>query len=228
MAGIRVLLVDDHAIVRAGVRSLLAPYRDIEVVGEASDAEEAMERVESLHPDVVLMDLRLKGTSGLDAIHELKKKRMAETNIVVLTMVDAPQYFFPVLEAGACGYLLKESDPDELLAAIRAAARGEVFLTPAVARVVLEDYRAQKGSGEDSYATLSERERQVVRLTAEGHPSREIAERLFLSRKTVEKYRASALEKLGLHSRAELINYALSKGLLGTQSLGQPSERLEA
>jgi two-component system response regulator NreC len=225
MPRIRVLLVDDHAIVRAGIRSLLSLQPDIQVVGEASSGEEALELAERLRPDVVLMDLRLKGMSGLEAIRELKK-RLPKINTLALTMVDNPQYFFPVLEAGACGYLLKEAEPEELLTAVRAAARNEAFLSPAVARAVVGGYLAGKGVVEDSYISLTDREREVLRLVAQGYTSRQIAEMLHLSRKTVEKYRASAMEKLGLRSRAELVSYALSRGLLGVPDIeAEPKDK---
>jgi len=164
------------------------------------------------------MDVLMKGMSGLEAIGELKK-RLPEANILALTIVDNPEYFLPVLKSGACGYLLKEAEPEELLAAVRAAAQGIAYLSPRVATVVLSGLQAER----DRYASLSVREREVLALVAQGYTSREVAERLYLSPKTVEKYRARLMGKLGISSRAELISYAVNRGLLRPSTGGDPA-----
>lgn len=217
MPKIRVLLVDDHPVLRVGLRTLLESEPDMEVVGEAGDGQEAVELARRLCPDVVVMDIAMPGVNGLEATRRIRAMDDCETlKVLVLTVHAQERYLFPVLQAGASGYVLKSAADTELVTAIRVVANGGVFLYPSAARMLLEDYlhRARLGEEKDSYETLGERERDVLRLAAEGYTASEIAERLSLSVKTVETYRARIMEKLGLHSRADLVRYALRRGLL--------------
>lgn len=218
MAKIRVLVVDDHGIVRAGIRSMLEAQSDLEVVGEAASGPEALRKAEQLLPDVVLMDLAMQGMSGIEAIKELRR-RLPSVHVLALTIQDNEEYFFPVLRAGALGYVLKEAEPEELLAAIRTVHQGAAFLSPAVAKAVLGSYPEglTLGRERDSYDTLTPREREVLQLVAEGRTNREIANTLYLSVKTVEKHRASMMAKLNLSNRSELVKYAIRKGLIELQ-----------
>lgn len=214
MSKIRVLIADDHNIVRAGIRSLLEDHADITVVGEARSGSEAIEQTIRLQPDVVLMDIAMGDLSGLEATQEIKE-RIPEVNVLALTMYDREEFFFAMLKAGALGYVLKESEPDELLAAIRAVHQGEAFLSPSVTKAVLEDYLAQDTTQtKSSYDSLTLREKEVLRLTAEGKSTREIADMLHLSIKTIEKHRVTMMRKLELHNLSELIKYAIRKGLI--------------
>ena len=214
MNKISVLIADDHAIVRAGIKSLLEGYDDIEVVGEASSGWEAIEQATRLCPDVVLMDIAMGDLSGLEATQEIKERTPA-VNVLALTMHDREEFFFAMLKAGAMGYILKESEPDELLAAIRAVHQGEAFLAPSVTKAVLEDYLTQGLSQTPSrYDRLTLREKEVLRLSAEGHSTREMANMLHLSMKTIEKHRINLMRKLELNNLSELIKYAIRKGLI--------------
>jgi two-component system response regulator NreC len=214
MRKIRVLIADDHIIVRAGVRSLLEDQAEFEVVGEAGSGWEAIELATRLQPDVVLMDIAMGDLSGLEATQEIKE-RSPRVNVLALTMYDREEFFFAMLKAGALGYVLKESEPDELLAAIRAVHQGEAFLSPSVTKAVLEDYLAQGTSQVSSrYDSLTLREKEVLRLTAEGKSTREIADMLHLSIKTIEKHRVRMMRKLELNNLSELIRYAIRKGLI--------------
>ena len=214
MSKIRVLIVDDHGIMRAGIRSLLEGQPDIEIVGEASSGCEAIEQATLLQPDVVLMDIAMRGLSGLEATQAIREHN-PQINVLALTMHDREEYFFAMLKAGALGYVLKESGPAELLAAIRAVHRGEAFLSPGVTKAVLEDYLGQpKDKTQSHYDSLTLREKQVFRLAAEGNTSREIAEMLHISPKTVEKHRSSMMRKLKLDNLSELIKVAVRKGFI--------------
>ncbi len=215
MTAIRVLIADDHVIVRDGVRLILEAQPDMEVVGEASDGREAVEKARALAPDVVVMDIAMPGMSGLEATAVIKKE-LSEVQVVVLTMHEDYQYFFEVLRAGASGYVLKGAASADLLASVRAAHEGGVYLHPTVAKNLVADYVKRMEPGEETarYGGLSERERQVLTLVAEGRTSQQIADALFLSINTVQTHRAHIMEKLKLQNRAELIRYALRKGLI--------------
>jgi two-component system response regulator NreC len=213
---IRLLVADDHPVVRAGLRMLLAAQPDMDVVGEAVDGESAVERALALRPDVVVMDVAMEGMDGLAATREIVS-RLPRTKVVILTMHNNEEYLRQALDAGATGYVLKEAVDTEIAVAIRVVHRGEVFLYPSFTRVLLGDLvetgEPEDQSQQDGYELLSEREREVLRLVALGDTNREIAERLFLSVRTVETYRARLMEKLNLKSRGELVRYALRKGL---------------
>jgi DNA-binding NarL/FixJ family response regulator len=210
---IRVLLVDDHTMFREGVRALLSSYDDIEVVGEAADGRKAIEKVAQLHPDVVLMDIAMPGLSGLDATLELRRLE-PDSRVLILTQYDNREYVFPILKAGAAGYVLKHAAATDLVSAIRAVHAGGSFLYPTVAKAVLDRYLTQGQVPEDPYETLSDREQQVLRLVAQGRTNKEIAELLVLSVKTVMGHRANLMEKLGIHNRTELVKYAIRHGLI--------------
>ncbi len=218
MRKIRVLLVDDHTILRDGIKALLSLYDDIEVVGEASDGKEGVDRVYELHPDVVLMDLAMPGLGGLEATIEIHKASPA-SKVLILTQHDNKEYIFPVLKAGASGYVLKKAAGTELVTAIRAVHKGQSFLDPSVAKMVIDGYVVGGGERDQSeeFDRLSDREKQVLKLVAEGRSNKEIADLLCLSVKTVMGHRANVMEKLGIHNRTELIKYAIRKGLIGVE-----------
>jgi DNA-binding NarL/FixJ family response regulator len=215
MNKIRVLLAEDHTIVRKGLRSLLDGEAGIEVIGEAEDGREAVEKVGQLLPDVVLMDITMPSLNGLEATRQIKK-RFPEVKVVILTMHANEEYIFQILRAGASGYLVKQAAPTELLSAIQAAYRGESFLSPSISRKVIAEYiqQAEATAEKDSYDQLTDREREVLQLIAEGHPNREIADLLHISVKTVETHRANLMDKLDIHSTAELTRYAIRKGVI--------------
>ena len=210
---IRVLLADDHAVLRSGLRALLNAEPDIEVVGEAADGEEAVALAERLRPAVVVMDLSMPRMDGLQATR-LISSNLAETRVLVLTMHAEDQYLLRVLDAGGAGYVLKDSADIELIEAIRAVHRGEAYLYPSAVRMLLEAYRHGVRPSDTPANPLTEREEEVLKLTAEGFSNSEIAGRIYLSPKTVDTYRQRIMEKLGLHHRSELVRYALEHGLL--------------
>lgn len=215
---IRVLLVDDHAVLRAGLRALINAESDMEVVGEAGNGEDAIARARELRPDVVVMDIAMPKLNGLEATKRIVELGLP-TKVLVLTMHSEEQYLTQVLQSGGMGYVLKRSADTELMEAIRTVYRGEAFLYPSATRLLVEDYLGKiKGSQErDSLHELTEREREVLKLTVEGFSNQEIADKLIISPKTVDTYRARIMEKLNLHHRSELIRYALKKGLLRAQ-----------
>ena len=211
----RLLLVDDHAVVRSGLRMLLEPEADFEIVGEAGSGREALKAVAEMRPDIVLMDIGLPDISGIEAAAEIKRLR-PETAIVALTIHEDEEYFFKMLEAGASGYVPKRAAPEELVTAIRAAARGEVYLYPSLAKLLVKDYIAQEPSGAAARTLdgLTAREQEVLELLAEGAGNPEIADRLHISPKTVARHRENIMGKLNLHSRSELVKYAIRKGII--------------
>lgn len=214
------LLVDDHTVLRTGLRMLLNAQPDMEVVGEASDGAEAIERALELQPDVVLMDITMEGMNGLTATRRLKDL-IPRAKVLVLTMHDDQEYLREMLRAGATGYVLKRAADSELVVAIRAVQRGEVFVYPSLASVLLRDLgrtvKVHENLQETGVEALSEREREVLRLVALGHTNQQIASQLFLSVKTIETYRARLMKKLNLENRAALVRCALRNGLLDDQ-----------
>ncbi len=215
MKKIRVLVADDHAVLRAGLRMLINSQSDMEVAAEAADSAEALERVGLLQPDLVLMDITMPGGGGIPVIPAVLKA-CPKTRVLVLTMHDDPTYLRATMEAGATGYLVKSAADTELLTAIRTVAAGRTFVNlPGFAPDALTTgQRAEPTGPRDQPSPLSEREREVLALVAQGHSNREIADRLGISIKTVETYRARLMEKLELRSRADLVRYALERGLL--------------
>lgn len=217
---IRILLADDHAMLRAGLRALLDAEEGLEVVGEAGTGEEAVELAQSLHPDVIVMDLSMPGIGGLEATRRIagEAANAAEaeptSRVLVLTMHAEEEHLLPVLEAGGSGYVNKRSADEELIEAIRTVARGDVFLYPEAAKLLLQGFRGKPVGEEDPLTRLSERELEVLGFTAEGFSAAEIGRKLSISPKTVDTYRSRIMEKLGLHHRSELVRFALRQGLL--------------
>jgi DNA-binding NarL/FixJ family response regulator len=211
---IRILLVDDHPVLRSGLEALLDLEDGMQVVGQASTGEEGIEKARLLRPEVVVMDLAMPGMDGLEATREIVAQGPA-TKVLVLTSQSEDEFLLPVLEAGASGFVRKTSADRDLIQAIRTVAGGEVFLYPSATRLLLRQYRtAGERAASSPLQKLSEREREVLALTAEGYSSAEIGKKLFLSPKTVDTYRARLMQKLGLTHRAELVRLALETGLL--------------
>jgi two-component system response regulator NreC len=212
---IRLLLVDDQDIVRAGLRSLLERHPDMEVVGEAAGGREAIALAQKLQPDVVLMDITMPDTNGAEATRRIKEIA-PEVHVLALTIHEDEAYFFEMLNAGACGYIPKRASPDDLLAAIRVAAAGDVYLHPIVAGTLVQDYlrRVRSGTERESYDGLTRRQREVLTLIAEGLSNQDIGIHLGISIRTVERHRENTMSRLNLHSRTDLVKYALRKGLI--------------
>jgi DNA-binding NarL/FixJ family response regulator len=211
---LKVLLVDDHAMFRAGIKALIELEGGMKVTGEAGSGEEAVDRVRELRPDVVVMDLSMPGSNGLEATRRIAALGF-DTKVLVLTVHAEEEYLVPVVEAGASGYLTKTSADTDLLEALRVVARGQVFLPPKATTLLLQRYKERDADDEASRMhVLSAREREVLALTAEGYSSREIGQKLFISPKTVDTYRSRIMEKLGLSHRSELVRFALEVGLL--------------
>jgi DNA-binding NarL/FixJ family response regulator len=217
MERIRILLADDHALLRAGVAALLRMEEDFEVVGEVGTGEDAVTQAAILRPDLVVMDLAMPGIGGLEATRRIIALE-AGIRVLILTVHAQEEYLLSVLEAGASGYVTKQSADDELREAIRTVARGQVFLYPSGARMLLQQFRSpvDESAGADPVKRLSGREREVLRRTAEGFSATEIGERLQISPKTVDTYRQRVMEKLKLSHRSELVRFALREGLLTT------------
>ncbi len=215
MKKITVLLADDHRILREWVKSLLEKAQDIEVVGEASEGGEAVAKAQALSPDIVLMDITMPGMNGLEATRQIKALR-PNTRVLILSMHESNQYISQFLRSGASGYVLKDTAASELVGAIRAVFQGDAFLYPSIARKLLEEYLLKVQSGEEveSYDGLTGREREVLRMIAEGKSNKEIADALSLSIRTVQAHRANLMAKLHMHDRTELVRYAIRKGLI--------------
>jgi two-component system response regulator NreC len=212
---ISVVLVDDHAVVRSGLRLLLDGQDDIEVVGEAGNAKDAIFRARALKPDVILLDVVMPGESGVEVLPKLLKES-PETKVVVLSMQDDPSYVREAFANGASGYVLKEAADEEVVSAVRDIAAGGRYVHPALgARLVAAEAQERAAAEADP---LSDREREVLRLLALGHTNQEIAEQLYISVRTAESHRAHIMQKLGLSTRAELVRYALAQGLLADKS----------
>jgi len=215
MDKIRLLLVDDHKIVRAGLKMLFQAEPDMEIVGEASSGASALKQVAELKPDVVIMDVAMPGMSGIEATRHIKEAS-PETAVIALTMHEDEQYFFQMLAAGASGYVPKRAAPDDLVSAIRAVSQGQVFLYPSLAKLLVADYleRADPEVDLSVAAELTPREREVLTCIAEGYTNREIGENLTISVKTVDRHRENIMHKLNLQSRVDLVKYAIEKGMI--------------
>ena len=212
MSKIKVLLVDDHAILRAGLRALLETYPDIKVVGEASDGQEAICKVRELHPDVVLMDVAMPGMNGLAATRHILAEN-PDIRVLILTQYDNKEYVLPLLQAGAAGYVLKQAADTDLITAIRAVYQGQSFLYPPIAKLLLEAYVSEE-EPTDPYERLTPREREILIFIAQGYTNRQIAEILHISPKTVDVHRTRLMQKLDLHNVAEITRYAIRRGLV--------------
>lgn len=216
MNKIKVLLADDHAILRAGLKMLLDAEPDMEVVGEAEDGFAAIKKTAELEPDVVLMDITMPGLNGLETTREILAAH-PDVKVLVLTMHDDEVYLRQFLSAGASGYVVKKAADTELTAAIRAVCRGEIFVYPSLAKAMVKEYLGispKQKKRFDQSCSLSEREKEVLTLIAQGYTNRQAAQKLYLSVKTVETYRARIMEKLQLRTRAELVRYAIQEGFL--------------
>ena len=215
MRKIRVLVVDDHTIVRDGICALLALAPDIEVVGEAGNGREALDKVRQLAPDVVLMDIAMPVMDGLEATRRVRKE-FPGTKVLVLTQYTEKEYIFPIIEAGAQGFLSKTAASSELTSGIRAVHGGESFLSPVVAKAFVEDYQRGTPGREkgDPYRQLTGREREVLKLVAEGYTTKEIADLLVVSTKTVEGHKTNLMAKLDIHNKTDLVKYAIRKGII--------------
>ena len=212
MDKIKILIVDDHAIMRDGIRALLNLNDDIEIVGEASTGQGAVEKASELAPDVIIMDIALPGMDGLEATRRILKQN-PKSRVLILTQYDDKEYILSAIRAGGAGYLPKRALGSELVTAIKAVNRGESFLYPSAASALIADYRNQAKNG-DIYSQLTPREREVFKLIAEGYTSRQIADKLFISLKTVTGHRTNLMEKLELHNRTDLIKFAMRKGIV--------------
>ena len=216
MSPIRILLVDDHAVVRAGLRMLLGADPELQIVGEAENGAQALRLTDELAPDVVLMDISMPDMNGIEATRKIKEQA-PNVAVLALTMHEDDQYFFEMLAAGASGYVPKRAAPNDLISAIHAVHKGGVFLFPSVARVLVQDYiqrAARAGTAGHGFDVLTEREREVLTLIAQGLSNQDIADQLVISAKTVNRHRENIMAKLNLHSRVELVRYAIEKGLI--------------
>lgn len=213
MNAIRMLLAEDHTIVRAGIRALLQNLEGIEVVAEAGDGREAIRLIEAHQPDIVLMDIGMAGLNGLEATARIAKE-FPDVRVIILSMYASEEYVLQALRAGAVGYLLKDADMAELEIAIRAVAREETYLSPAVSKHVVADYVRRVGGEPSSLERLTRRQREILQLIAEGHSTQEIAQMLSISVKTVETHRSQLMERLDIHDVASLVRYAIRMGLI--------------
>jgi two-component system response regulator NreC len=211
----RILLADDHTILRAGLKMMLNAQPDMEVVGEAQDGRQAIQEAQRLQPDIVLMDITMPDMNGIEATKQIKRN-LPTARILILTMHEHDEYVFQALRAGASGYMLKEAADTDLISALHIIQSGQFYLSPAAQSVMVGDYlqRVRTGEEKDSYSSLTEREREILKLVAEGYTNNQIAERLIISPKTVDTHRTHIMDKLNLHSRAELVKYAMRRGLL--------------
>lgn len=218
---IRIVLADDHAVLRAGLRLLLDEQLDMKVVGEAADGAEVLELSEALQPDIILLDLTMPRLGGLEAL-PLLRERAPESRVLVLTMHDDQSYLRQVLKNGAAGYVLKKAADAELITAVQSVMRGDVYVQPSMTRTLLDDMLYESEShvtaSDDLWASLSQREQEVLKMVAMGYTGREIGDKLSLSIKTVDTYRARGMGKLGLQSRAALVRFALAQGLMEDSS----------
>lgn len=218
MNTVKILIAEDHTIVRKGLCSILKNEKDIDVIGEAENGKEAIKKVEELTPDVVVMDISMPLLNGLEATLQIKK-RFPEVKVLILTVHSNEEYILEILKAGASGYLVKKAAPEELVAAIHAVSRGNSFLSPSISKSVIKKFLQVAGAeaGLEKSSLLTEREREVLQLIAEGHSTRKIAEMLFISVKTVEAHRSHIMEKLDLHNVADLTRYAIRIGIISPE-----------
>lgn len=207
----RIVIADDHLVVRKGVRVILEMERDLRVVGEARDGPEALALCRELEPDIVLLDISMPGINGIEVARRVQQEQ-PQTRVILLTMHEEDEYFFEAVAVGVAGYVVKGASADELLFAVRSVQQGGIYLYPSLAKKLVADYL--RGKTTAAYEGLTPREREVLALIAEGLPNKQIAERLFVSITTVQTHRAHVMEKLNLHSQAELVKYAIRKGIL--------------
>lgn len=214
MSTIRLLLVDDHQIVRAGLRMLFSAEPEVEIIGEASSGEEAVTLANALRPDVILMDVAMPGIGGIEATRRIKAAQ-PKVAVLALTMHEDEEYFFEMLAAGASGYVPKRAAPDDLLSAIRIVNQGDVYIYPSLARLLVKDFlHRSESSAPETREELTPREQEVLTFIAEGNSNHEIADALVISIKTVDRHRENIMRKLQLHNRVELVKYAIEKGLI--------------
>jgi two-component system response regulator NreC len=218
MKKIRILLADDHTLMRAGIGALLEKQNDMTVIGEAAEGGEALQKVAELRPDVVLMDIAMPGMDGMEATKCIKSRYPA-VKILALTMLEDERYFFQIVQAGASGFILKGALPDELLSAVRSVAEGKVYLYSSLAKTLADEYLSQAGlDGVAAVADgLTDREQQILRLIAQERTGKEIAKQLQISSRTVDRHRDNLMAKLNLHSRTALVKYAIRKGLIDSE-----------
>lgn len=212
---IRIILCEDHKLVRAGIKSLIAGFPGVEVVGEAGDGREGLAMARKENPDMVLMDIAMPGLNGLEATARLAKSQ-SDVKVIILSMYANEEYVLQALRAGAAGYLLKEAATSELKFAIDAVARGEVYLSPAISRTVIEDYLGRVETARDPLEKLTPRQREILQLMVEGNSTRRIAEILHVSTKTVETHRAQLQERLGIYDVPGLVRFAIRVGLISS------------
>ena len=214
MSTITIILADDHVLVRSALRMLLEAQSDMEIIGEAENGREAVALAQSLQPDIVLMDVQMPEMNGIEATRALHET-MPDTAVLALTMYEDEQYFFEMLKAGASGYIPKRAAPDDLVAAIRTVCEGDVFLFPSLATQLVHDYvKKDETPAPPAADELTKRERQVLILIADGHTNPAIAQKLGISAKTVARHRENMMQKLNIHSRTDLVKYAIRKGLI--------------
>ena len=214
MKPIRIVLADDHALVRAGIRALCESFAGIEVVAEAGDGNQALEMVKAHQPDVVLIDIAMKVLNGLEATAQIKRE-FPQVYVIIVSMHGAEDYYvLQAFKAGAAGYLLKDAAVTELKAAITAVMRGEIYLSPQISRLVVQSYMQHDGADKGAFGVLTPRQREILQLIAEGHSTKDIGFRLGLSVKTVEAHRAQIMERLGIHDIAGLVRFAIRSGLV--------------
>jgi two-component system response regulator NreC len=227
MDKIRVLLADDHTLIRSGIATLLQSNKDFLVVGEAEDGEEAVRKTGELKPTVVVMDLSMPILSGIEATKQIKRK-YPEVNVLVLTMHENEEYVYQILKSGAAGYVLKSAGKDELISAIRAAAKGEKFFSPRISQLMAEGYvrRVEQVATETESGDvpLTRREREVLSLVVDGLTNQQIADQLFISPRTVDTHRTNIMQKLDIHDLANLVRYAIEHGLAGSGAGTQPKK----
>ena len=214
MSKIRVFLADDHQLFREGIRSLLGRAQDIEIVGEAGDGQDAVAKVKTLLPDVVLMDISMPGINGLEAAAQIREAAPS-VKVLILTVHETNQYVSQMLQVGAAGYVVKSVSSTDLVSAVRAVYQGNVYLYPSIARMIIQDYLKQAATGQESSLDgLTTRETEILKLIAAEHRNKEIADLLGISLKTVQAHRTSLMMKLGLHDRTQVVKYAIRKGLI--------------